>query len=277
MDNWFTEVNTPAYKVSWKLKQLLHEETTPYQHLQVFSTEQWGITLVLDGAIQTTEKDEFTYHEMMAMVPMMSHPNPERVLIIGGGDGGVLREVLRFPLAQEVHLVEIDERVVANSRRYLPEIACGFTDPRTRLTYGDGVDYVKHYHQYFDLVLVDSCDPVGPAVQLFSADFYRDVYACLRDNGMLVVQSESPLFYAELFKSIVDNMKQVFSDVKPYLTCVPTYVSGYWSFTCGSKCIDPVKIASDRLLPDGLKYYNKDLHKAAFALPESIKQMLQQG
>jgi len=278
MDNWFTEVNNSFYKVSWKVKQLLHDEITPYQHLQVFDTEQWGITLVLDGAIQTTEKDEFTYHEMMALVPMMSHPNPERILIIGGGDGALLRVVLRFPEAREVQLVEIDERVVANSRRFLPDLACGFADPRTRLTYGDGIEYVKHYYDYFDMVLVDSCDPVGPAVKLFSADFYRDVSASLRDNGMLVAQSESPLYYSELFKSVYENMERVFTAVKPYLTCVPTYVSGYWSFTCGSKgSIDPVKIASDRPLPDGLKYYNKELHQAAFVLPESIRQMLQQG
>ncbi|MGE5454613.1 MAG: polyamine aminopropyltransferase [Methylocystaceae bacterium] len=277
MDNWFTEVNTPAYKVSWKIKQVLHEETTPYQHLQIFDTEQWGIALVLDGAIQTTEKDEFAYHEIMALVPMMSHPAPERILIIGGGDGGVLREVLRFPQVKEVHVVEIDERVVDNSRRFLPAIACGFTDQRTKLTYGDGSQYVKGYQRYFDLVLVDSCDPVGSAVPLFSAEFYRDASICLKDNGMLIAQSESPLYYSEVFKSVYGKLRANFPIVKPYLTCVPTYVSGYWSFTCGSKSVNPVKIASDRPVPHGLKYYNKELHQAAFVLPEPVKQLLRAG
>ncbi|MGE5380738.1 MAG: polyamine aminopropyltransferase [Methylocystaceae bacterium] len=275
--DWFTEVNNPNYQVSWKVKQVLHEENTPYQHLQILDTEQWGITLVLDGAIQTTEKDEYTYHEIMVMVPMMSHPAPERILIIGGGDGGVLREVLRFPQVAEVHLVEIDERVVINCRRYLPSIACGFDDRRTRVIYGDGLEYVKEYDQYFDLVFVDSCDPVGPAVQLFSASFYSDAAKCMRNDGMLIVQSESPLYYSEVFKSVYDNMRPVFKLVRPYLTCVPTYVSGYWSFTCGSNGADPVKIASDRPVPDGLKYYNEALHQAAFALPTTVTRLLQRS
>jgi len=274
MANWFVETNTPGYKVGWKVKRGIHHEITPYQELDVVETEEWGITLVLDGAVQTTERDEFIYHEMIAHVPMMSHPDPKRVLIIGGGDGGVLREVLRYPSVEEAHLVEIDQRVVEISRQYLPAIASGFDDPRAKVFFSDGVEYVKKYEDYFDVVIVDSSDPVGPAVELFGASFYSDVFKCLRSDGIVVAQSESPLYYANVLNKIVQNMRYAFPIVKTYITCIPTYVSGYWTFTCGSKKVDPAKIMGDRVPPAGLKYYNIEFHEAAFVLPENIKRML---
>lgn len=274
MANWFVETNTPGYKVGWKITQGIHHEVTPYQELDVIETDEWGVTLVLDGAVQTTERDEFIYHEMIAHVPMMSHPDPKRVLIIGGGDGGVLREVLRYPSLEEAHLVEIDRRVVEVSRQYLPNIACGFDDPRAKVFYRDGVEYVKQYEDYYDVVIVDSSDPVGPAVELFGPSFYRNVFRCLKSDGMVVAQSESPLYYANVWLRIVQNIKSVFPIAKTYITCIPTYVSGYWTFTCGSKKVDPAEIICDRLPPSGLKYYNKEFHRAAFVLPENLKRML---
>ena len=273
-EHWFCEQNTPGYSVQWKVVQKLHQETTPFQELMFVELEEWGRTLILDGAVQYTEKDEFIYHEMIAHVPLMSHPRPEKVLIIGGGDGGTLREVLKHPKVASVDMVEIDQRVVETSKVFLPGVASGFDDPRTRLIIDDGINYVHETKQKYDVVLVDSSDPVGPAVQLYSRPFYQDVYRALADDGMLVVQSESPLFYGQLFASIVGNLKDIFPITRVYLATVPTYVSGPWSFTAASKTHDPAHIADDTAIIDGLKYHNKQIHQAAFALPQFILERL---
>jgi spermidine synthase len=274
MELWFTEENTPGYRVAWRVKEVLHRENTPFQTLAVVDTMEWGRALILDGCVQTTEKDEYIYHEMITHVPLMSHPGVSKVLIIGGGDGGVLREVARYPYVEAIHLVEIDQRVVEASQEFLPSIACSFDDPRVSVTFGDGLLYVKEYQDYFDLVIVDSSDPVGPAVELFGSPFYGDIARCLTDDGMVVVQSESPIFYEQVFRQVQTNLSAHFPLVKPYLAAVPTYTSGPWTFTCGSKRADPQEIVSDREAPGGLKYYNAEVHEAAFVLPQFINRML---
>jgi spermidine synthase len=271
---WFYEKHTRGYGVHWKVKKVLHTEKTRFQELSVIDTVEWGKTLVLDGNIQVTERDEFIYHEMIAHVAMNSHPHPQKILIIGGGDGGTAREVLKHDSVQVVDLVEIDERVVENSKIYLPTMACAFNDSRLKLHIEDGIKFVQDTSQSYDLVIVDSSDPIGPAVELYSSRFYQDVYQCLRQDGMIAVQSESPVFYQDIFVKVFQNLSSVFPVVKVCLAPIMTYTAGPWSFTLGSKKRDPARIADDKKVIDGLKYYNGDLHRSAFILPQFIKDML---
>ncbi|WP_054695822.1 polyamine aminopropyltransferase [Syntrophomonas palmitatica] len=271
---WFNEQNSENYQVKWRVKKVLHHETTPYQELVILETEEWGKVLVLDGAFQVTEKDEFIYHEMIVHVVMNSHPNPAKVLIIGGGDGGTLRELCRHQRLKSVDMVEIDERVVANCRQYLPSIASAFADSRLKLYFADGIEFVKNTAEKYDVVIVDSSDPVGPAVELFGTAFYNNLDAILHDDGMVVVQSESPLYYTEAFKNTYNNLKSVFPLVKVYLADIPTYVSGPWSFTVGSKKHDPTEICAEAEKQYGLKYYNDNVHRGAFCLPSYIEAIL---
>jgi len=271
---WFNEKNTDGYEVKWKINKILHRERTPFQELAVLETQEWGKALILDDALQVSEKDEFIYHEMITHVPMCSHPNPRNVLIIGGGDGGTLREVCKHASLDSVDMVEIDARVVEVSRSHFPLIASAFDDSRLNLFFRDGIEFVKDPPRGYDLVIVDSSDPVGPAQQLFTREFYTNIYNCLKDDGMMVVQSESPLFYQDVFNSVYQNLGAVFPIVRVYLASIPTYVSGPWSFTIGSKVYEPEQALGDRKTIDDLKYYNEQIHAAAFALPQYIKDLL---
>jgi len=271
---WFHENHTQGYEVKWKINAVIHCEETEYQKLSVVETEEWGRALIMDGALQTTEKDEFIYHEMIVHPGINTHPNPENVLIIGGGDGGTLREVAKYSFVKAVDMVEIDGRVIENSKKYFPSLSCAFDDSRLNLFLEDGVKYVKNSPQKYDLVIVDSLDPVGPAVQLFSQEFYQDVFNVLNDDGLMVVQSESPIFYQDIFRSINKNIGRVFPNTFVYLAAVPTYVSGPWSFTMGSKIYNPLKLDSDRKQVPGLKYYSNSMHTSVFCLPRFISDML---
>ncbi len=272
---WFNEKNTDGYQVKWKISKILYSEKTPYQELAVVDTLEWGKALILDGALQVSEKDEFVYHEMIVHVPMFSHPAPRNVLIIGGGDGGTLRELCKHPQLQKVDMVEIDERVVAASKKYLPSISSAFNDARVNLYFQDGIEFVKNAGKY-DLVIVDSSDPIGPAQLLFTQEFYSNIYNCLNDDGMMVVQSESPIFYQEVFCSVHRNISAVFPQTLVYLAYIPTYVSGPWSFTIGSKIHDPREVKGDSKADFDLKYYNDKVHQAAFALPGFIQDMIRE-
>ena len=275
MENiWIYETHTDGYEVRWRITDIIHEETTPFQKLAVVETVEWGKALILDGALQITEKDEFIYHEMIAHVAMNSHPNPEKVLIIGGGDGGALREVVKHQCLKQVDMVEIDKRVVEISQQYFPQVASAISDNRVNLHFADGLLYVRDTAEKYDLVIVDSSDPVGPAVQLFSQKFYEDVNNILKEDGMLVVQSESPVFFTEHFRNCYLNMKPVFPIVEVYLATIATYVSGPWSFTTGSKKHNPRKIHNDSPVLTDLKYYNEDMHQAAFCLPQYVQEII---
>ncbi len=271
---WLHERHTDGYEVKWKIDSILHREKTKYQELEIVEIREWGRALILDGALQTSEKDEFIYHEMIVHPAMYTHPRPEKVLIIGGGDGGTLREVVKHNRVDEIAMVEIDDRVIENSKKYLPSLACAFDDQRLTLYVEDGVEFVKKFSQKYDVIIVDSSDPVGPAVQLFSQNFYQDVFSALKNDGLVVVQSESPIFYEETFKSVYRNMSVVFPQVFTYMASIPTYVSGPWSFTIGSKKYSPLKLVSDiRYIPE-LKYYSESIHTSAFCLPPFIREML---
>ncbi len=271
---WFYEQHTSGYGVHWRVNEVIHTEKTEYQELAIIDTVECGKALVLDGNIQVSELDEFIYHEMIAHTAMNSHPKPEKILIIGGGDGGTAREVLKHDTVSQVDLVEIDHRVVENSKIYLPSMACSFEDPRLNLYIEDGIQFVQNCIKLYDMVIIDSSDPIGPAVQLYSKEFYLNIYNLLNNDGMIAVQSESPVFYQDIFINVFENLGVVFDIVKVCLAPIMTYTAGPWSFTVGSKKWDPERIAGDKRQINGLKYYNENVHKGAFILPQFIKEML---
>jgi len=270
---WFTEDQVPGLRLSCRVTRVLHQEQTPFQHLAVLETGIFGRVLTLDGIIQTTEHDEFIYHELIAHIAMCAHGgDPRRVLIIGGGDGGTMREVLRHRQVSACHLVEIDERVVAVSREYLPALSAAMDDPRAQVIIADGIQYVRDMQEEYDLIMVDSTDPIGPAVGLFSAEFYAGVHRALRADGMCVAQTESAFHNAGWFPAIFGRISQNFPITRPYLGAIPSYPGGPWSFTVGSKVYDPAEPV--RPPPGDLRYYSLELHRAAFALPNYVARAL---
>lgn len=272
MELWVTEFQTPSLGFTCKTTETLRVEQTDFQHLAVVCTEQFGKMLLLDGMVMTTEKDEFVYHEMITMVPLNSHPSPSNVLIIGGGDGGALREVTRHPLVKHATLVDIDGRVIDASRDFFPGLSCSFDDPKAEVIVDDGIKYIQDRKNEFDVIIIDSTEPVGPAVQLFSKEFYQNCFDALKEDGMLVVQSESPFFNEDVIKMAYGSIESVFPLTKLYLANIPTYPSGMWSFTVGSKKYDPEKIVNTTTQP--LKYYNPSLHRAAFQLPNFVQNII---
>lgn len=273
---WLNEKHTDAYNVNWKFTETLYTDQTDYQHLAIINTVEFGRALVLDGIVQTTEKDEFVYHEMIVHPAMMSHPNPQKVLVIGGGDGGTIREAVKYDSVQQADLVEIDEKVIWASRKYLPEISCALNDKKVRILVEDGINFVKNKKDYYDVIIVDSSDPIGPAVGLFNRDFYEGVYDALKEDGILVAQTESPLFNKQLLSDVHKIISDLFPVTRAYLTAIATYIGGFWSFTIGSKKYDPVEITPsiERLGEMNLKCYNEEIHRGCFALPNYIKEML---
>lgn len=274
MNLWITEFQTPHLGFSLKVKSSLRIEQTDFQHLAVVDTEQFGRMLFLDDMVMTSEKDEFFYHEMITNVALNSHPLPEKVLIIGGGDGGALREVVKHPQVKSAVLVEIDNRVMQASKDFFPELSISFSNPKATVITGDGIKYVQTHKDEFDLILIDSTEPLGPSVELFSQIFYQNAAAALKDDGILVAQSGSPLFNDDLIKLAYQGIKSAFPITKLYLAPVPTYPSGTWSFTIGSKQHDPENIVHQPV--SRLKYYTPAIHKAAFQLPIFVQQILKE-
>lgn len=270
LELWFTERQTENLALGCRIRSTLVRERTPYQDLAIVDTLQYGRMLVLDGCVMTTEQDEFVYHEMIVHVPLLTHPDPRRVLIIGGGDGGALREALKHPGIEKATMVEIDGAVIEQSRRFLPSIACALDDPRAEVIVGDGIEHVKGARGTYDVILSDSTDPIGPAVGLFSAEFYRDCYNALADGGVFVAQSESPFLHAGLIRDVQQRVASVFPLTRLYLAAIPTYPSGLWSFTLGSKGPDP---AQPRPFDFPTRYYTTEVHRAAFALPAFAREL----
>ncbi|BCV22097.1 polyamine aminopropyltransferase [Moorella sp. Hama-1] len=272
---WFSELQTPDLAISVRLNRTLHHEKTPYQELAVVDTGAYGRMLLLDNIIQTTVKDEFFYHEMIAHVPLNTHPQPRTALVIGGGDGGVVREIVKHPSIEKVTLVEIDARVVANAREYLPEIACGLDDARVEIRFEDGIEHIRQRENTYDVIIVDSTDPIGPAVGLFSAEFYRNVFRALKPEGIFVAQTESPLFNSKLIRRIQRDLQEIFPIARLYLTTVPTYPGGLWSFSLGSKEYDPLRVDWRQAPQITTRYYTPAIHQAAFSLPPFVLEFLE--
>lgn len=277
MELWFTEKQTPSVGITCKVLSTLHREKSSFQEIAVLDTEQFGRMLVLDGMVMTTIKDEFTYHEMLVHVPLNTHPHPRKVLIVGGGDGGTIREVLRHPEIEKVTLVEIDKRVTDVSKKFLPELASAFDHPKVEACFEDGIQFVKDKEAVYDVILIDSPEPIGQAARLFSADFYADIYRALRADGLFAAQTESPFFNQDLIAAVTAGIQKSFPITKLYLSFVPTYPSGLWSFTIGSKKYDPEAVDKDSIPSLPTRYYNADMHFASFNMPEFVKEILAGG
>ncbi|MBM7570499.1 polyamine aminopropyltransferase [Aquibacillus albus] len=273
MDLWFTEKQTKDFGITAKTKQTLHTEKTAFQQLDMIETEEWGNMLVLDGMVMTTQKDEFVYHEMVAHVPLFTHPNPKHVLVVGGGDGGVIREVLKHKSVEKATLVEIDGKVIEYSKQYLPEIAGDLDNPRVEVKVDDGFMHIANSEKDYDVIMVDSTEPVGPAVNLFSKGFYAGISKALKDDGIFVAQTDNPWFKADLIRQVYHDVKEIFPVTRLYTANIPTYPSGLWTFTMGSKIHDPLKVKEERFTDIETKYYTKELHHAAFALPKFVKDL----
>ncbi len=273
MELWFTEKQTESYGITAKIKQTLHTEQTEFQKLDMVETEEFGNMLILDGMVMTTKKDEFVYHEMVAHVPLFTHPNPENVLVVGGGDGGVIREVLKHPSVKKATLVEIDGKVIEYSKKFLPEIAGELENPRVEVIVGDGFMHIAKAENEYDVIMVDSTEPVGPAVNLFTKGFYAGIAKALKEDGIFVAQTDNPWFKADLIREVQRDVKEIFPIVKLYIANVPTYPSGMWTFTIGSKKHDPLAVEESRFHDIETKYYTKELHKAAFVLPRFVEDL----
>ena len=269
---WFTEFEKDNLKIDYRIKEVVYSETSPFQHILILDSYDYGPMLVLDGAIQTTARDGYIYNEMITHVPLNIHPNPKNVLIIGGGDCGAAREVAKYPGIEKIDMVEIDEKVVEVSKKYLKEVSGNLSDPRVNFIFDDGSAYVKQKRDYlYDVIIVDSSDPVGPAVKLFELEFYKDLYNNLHEDGLMVCQSESPIYYPEMMVSIHRRLNNVFPIVKMYMATVPTYPAGFWTFTIGSKKYhEPNPEAFDK----ETKYVNKEIIKSCFSLPNFVKAQL---
>ncbi|MGZ4031826.1 MAG: polyamine aminopropyltransferase [Tumebacillaceae bacterium] len=275
MELWYTEKQTENYGITAKITKTLHTEQTEFQSLDLIDTVQWGKMLVLDGMVMTTDKDEFVYHEMISHVALNTHPNPKRVLVVGGGDGGAIREALKHPSVEKAVLAEIDGRVIEISKQYLPEIAGKLDDPRVDVQVVDGIKYIHENKNSFDVIMVDSTEPVGPAVGLFALDFYKGIYEALTEDGIMVAQTESPFLNADLISRVYKDIASVYPITRYYTCSIPTYPSGLWSFTMGSKKYDPLEVNEAELRdPEGTKYYHKGLHKSIFNVPKFVMELL---
>ncbi len=280
MELWFTEKHTENVQLSIKVDKQLYSSQSEFQRIDIFDSKEFGRFLTLDGYMMLTEKDEFIYHEMMVHVPMAVHPNVRRVLVIGGGDGGTVRELTRYPFIEQIDLVEIDEEVVEACKKHLQQTACGFDDARVQCFYEDGLKYVRRFEDNYDLILVDSTDPFGPGEGLFTKEFYGNCYKALKEDGIMVNQHESPFYPADAVamqrahKRIVES----FPISKVYQAHIPTYPSGHWLFGFASKKYHPLmdqRVDAWKAYGLNTKYYNEQLHTGAFALPNYVEEMLE--
>ncbi|MGQ0548556.1 MAG: polyamine aminopropyltransferase [Armatimonadota bacterium] len=268
---WITDPGGEGFAHTYRVDRLLYDGRSAFQRIRVIDNRDFGRMLILDDAVQTTERDEFIYHELLSHVPLCAHPAPARLLIIGGGDGGLLREALRHPLAHAT-MVEIDPDVIDVTRRFIPSIpASAFDDPRARLLVADGIVFARDCTESFDVALVDSTDPKGPSLGLFSGAFYGDLARVLGPNGVLAVQSGSPIYQEDVIAMVARAMKPHFRWVRRYLGTVPTYPGVLWSFTIGSQGRDPVALdeveLSRRMHGIATRYYTPASHRYLFALP----------
>jgi len=280
MEMWFTEKHTPDVKFSIRVDRQLYTGQSEFQRIDVFESPEFGRFLTLDGYMMLTERDEFIYHEMIVHVPMAVHPAAKNVLVIGAGDGGVIRELCRYPEIEQIDMVEIDPLVVAVCREYLPQTACRLGDERVRIFYEDGLKFVRSKSNQYDLIIVDSTDPFGPGEGLFTKEFYGNCYKALNEDGVMVNQHESP-FYADdaiacqrAHKRIVES----FPISRVYQAHIPTYPSGHWLFGFASKKYHPLKdLKADRWKAREMKtrYYTAELHRGAFMLPAYVEEMLE--
>lgn len=279
-DGWFMEKGQlwPGQAMSLEVEEVLHHSKSQLQDVLVFKSKHYGNVLVLDGVIQCTQRDEFSYQEMITHLPMYSHPNPQSVLVVGGGDGGVIREVLKHPNVQRAVLCEIDPVVTEVTRNYLPAMAVSLDDERVTVVHADGSKYLEDHKNEFDVIITDSSDPIGPAEVLFEPPFFKKMKDSLRDGGVLCTQGECMWLHINLIRPLMTACAEMFASVRYAYTTIPTYPSGQIGFILCTKSKD-IDVQNPVRKPDAkvqkmLRYYNHDLHKAAFVLPQFAKEAL---
>ena len=281
MDLWFSEKHTENVKLSIRVDEHIYSEQSEFQRIDIFDSPEFGRFLTLDGFMMLTERDEFIYHEMITHVPMAVHPNPKRILVIGAGDGGVIRELVKYKGVEQIDLVEIDERVIEISKQYLPQTTLGFQDLRLKVHIQDGLKFVRKCEDFYDVIIVDSTDPFGPGEGLFTKEFYGNCYKALKEDGIMVNQHESP-FYDEdaiAMKRAHNRIVKSFPISRVYQAHIPTYPSGHWLFGFASKKYHPVKdlkVMPWKQQKIETNYYNTNLHKGSFYLPTYVENMLKE-
>ncbi|WP_053960460.1 polyamine aminopropyltransferase [Sulfobacillus thermosulfidooxidans] len=277
MSLWFVESASSGHKLEWKILREVYSIQSAFQHIRVVETEQFGMALILDGIMQTTMGDEFIYHEMLAFVPLLSHPAPKRVLIIGGGDGGLSREVLKVPGVEQVVMVEIDPVVVDVAKRYFPHHTESLNDPRLQIMFEDGAAFLRSQarsSEKFDVILVDSTDPEGdgPGQFLYTSAFHADVKNALNPGGIYVQHTGAPFYNPEVLGMVTEDVGKKFPLCQTYWATVPTYPGGIFTFTAGS--LGPDLSQPIRTLPCETRWYTPDIHRLAFALPPYLQNLI---
>lgn len=280
-DGWFREISEmwPGQAMILRVKKVLHHEKSKFQDVLIFESTDHGRVMVLDNVIQSTERDEFSYQEMITHLALNSHPDPKRVLVIGGGDGGVLREVVKHECVEEAILCDIDEAVVRLSKQYLPKMAVGFEHKKATVEIGDGFAYLEKYKNHFDVIITDSSDPEGPAESLFQKPYFQLMHDALREGGVITTQAENQWLHLPLITKLRKDCREVFPVAEYAYTTIPTYPSGQIGFmVC---CKDPNRNVKEPLRKwdadkemELCRYYSADIHRASFVLPNFAKKAL---
>ncbi|ADG14007.1 spermidine synthase [Methanocaldococcus infernus ME] len=275
---WFTEYHNKNVALSVRVKDILYKDKSEYQEILILDTYDFGKVLVLDNTFQTTEFDEFIYHELISHIPLFTHPNPKDILVIGGGDGGTVREVVKHNI-NKVDFVELDSKVLEACKKYMPKLSCEMENEKVNIIITDGIKYVAETEKKYDVIIIDCPDPVGPAKGLFEKEFYKNVFKCLKDDGLMVQQSESPLYNLDLIKNIAKYLREAgFSIIMPYVYPMPSYPSGMWSFMLASKKYNPMEVDEETIkerLNFETKYYDEQVHKGIFlATPRFLKEAI---
>ena len=276
--NWYYELQDqlwPGRALALQVAEVLYEGRSDYQDIKVFTSPSVGRVLTLDGIVQLTESDEFSYQEMLTHIPMFAHPDPKKVLVIGGGDGGILREVARHPGVEEIHLCEIDAMVIEISKKFLPFTACGFDDPRVSVHVEDGAKFMDRNEKAFDVIIVDSSDPIGPAEVLFQKPFYESMHQALKPGGIIGTQAESMWLHKELIQGLLNMARTIFKNVGYAFISIPTYPTGTIGILTASDESDlrsPLR-KPDEAIQAALRYYSPEIHQTAFQLPAFAKDL----
>ncbi len=274
---WAHEIFGHTASLGFKVEKTLFSGQSKFQKVDIVKTADHGVTMLLDGIFQLTERDEFIYHEMIAHVPLFVHPAPKRVLVIGGGDGGTVREILRHKTVEQVVWIEIDEMVVDACRTYFPTVSCVWGDPRLQLRIDDGIKFVKESSDTFDIVIVDSTDPIGPGEPLFNEAFYNGAANLLAEDGILITQAESPFYTPKIQQRMLMNQRPFFPKLHLYLYTTLTYIGGFWGFGFASKQLCPLADFNPKKVTTAgiaTKYYTPGIHRAAFTLPAFVSENL---
>jgi len=277
-EQFYKEITPAGFGIAIKVKEVLFSDQSPFQKVEIIDTDSaLGKILTLDDLMMTTEGDEFFYHEMISHIPMMNHKCPKTVLVIGGGDGGTVREVLKHDTVEKVILCEIDGMVIDVCKKYLPTIAGKLDDPKVEVLVEDAIEYIKDKENEFDIVLIDSTDPMGPGEGLFTEEFYTNVKKSLKKDGIVAAQSESPVVNKEEIKKMYSLLKKVFPITSTFTSPIPTYPGGYWAWAFCSEEVEPLSYIDESRCAEITKscqVYNKEYHQARFALPNFLKNLL---